>query len=156
MSYSHIHWLPWWSHCWTCFCSASRTLDTESQRSHGRTRARGDSARCLVSFARLPHTAPPTHSNCCSEAHHSHLSVHYWPSPLPSLPNHSSIHAIQIVLLKMEAVHSFETVEHTSSTWHIHPKDNRQLKTLHTSLTLCLLSAFKCISVWCSFWGRVP
>lgn len=38
-------------------CTASRTLGTEFQWSHGWTRAHGDSARCLGSFTRLPLTS---------------------------------------------------------------------------------------------------
>ena len=82
-------------------------------------------------------------------------AVHYGHSPPPPQPLQHPI-SPDSVLLKMEAVHSFKTSEHISSTWHINPKDNHQLKTLHTYLTPCLLSAFKCLWVWSNYLSRVP
>jgi len=54
-------------------------------------------------------------------------AVHYWHSPPPPKPLQHPF-SPDSVLLKMKAVHSFETSEHTSSTWHINPKDNHQRK----------------------------
>jgi hypothetical protein len=106
----------------------------------------------------ITHIAPPTHS------HWQPLKQLLWNSTLtpvhmPSLeltrgsllalppPNHFSIHSVQIQSYWRQRQYTPSKHHNTSSIWHIHPKDNHQLKTLHTHLTPCLLSAFKCLSM---------